>query len=111
MRRIRGRLVRLEQRPELQPKCTCPFPLTHYKQRDGTMIPPFVPCLHPSGACPVVQSGQRAAAGPPDHHSGGAKHEDYLPANAIRISCGSLTSRAAGSWPTGGSNSADVEFA
>ena len=54
MRSIRGRLRVLEQVPALAPKCTCPYPTVHWEQANGTVVPPFVSCLHPSGACPAA---------------------------------------------------------
>ncbi len=53
-RRIRTRLALLERTPAFAPKCTCPYPTLHWERADGTVIPPYVPCLHASGSCPVT---------------------------------------------------------
>jgi hypothetical protein len=50
--RFKTRLRTLERDPAIRPQCTCPPSTEHYEQPDGSVFPPFPPCLHPTGVCP-----------------------------------------------------------
>src|SRR5258708_2084954 len=49
---IKTRLRLLESHESVSPRCTCPGITDHFEQPDGTIFPPFPPCLRADARCP-----------------------------------------------------------